>query len=156
MNSSSETTFGKSLRLARESKKLTQTQLADLAGTSQQNIAGMEAGRSLPKQAIFDKLCEVFGQHSSVAQLPPRGVIRMGYDVVEDVMEKSRSIPLHTSSQQPLSPQAQELAELFDMLPQDKLTRVAVHRQCTGLLLEHLARASTPAVLATDVQAHRL
>ncbi len=156
MNSSSETTFGKSLRLARESKKLTQTQLADIVGTSQQNIAGMEAGRSLPKQAIFDKLCEVFGQHSSVAQLPPRGVIRMGYDVVEDVMEKSRSTPQRTLSQPPLSPQAQELAELFDMLPQDRLTRVAVHRQCTGLLLEHLSHAATSGALAIDALAHKL
>lgn len=160
MQNERETTFGSSLRLAREAKQLTQTQLANLVGTSQQNIAGMEAGRSLPKEAIYDKLCEVFGKHSDIAQLPPRGVIKLGYDTVENARVKSER--RHTVSEAApeykataLSPQARELAELFDMLPQDRLTRVAVHRECTGLLLAHLAHAATQVVSGVAVLEHK-
>ena len=143
MNSIPETTFGKSLRLEREARQLTQTQLAVLAGTSQQNIAGMEAGRSLPKEAIFEKLVEVFGKHSSVAQLPPRGVIKLGYDTVERVSHASKVKPVKAAAT--LSAQAQELGELFDMLPPDRITRTKAYYSCTQTLLEALQeRVPTP------------
>lgn len=154
MNEIPETTFGKSLRLEREARQLTQTQLATLVGTSQQNIAGMEAGRSLPKEAIFEKLVEVFGKHSSVAQLPPRGVIKMGYDTVERIAHTSKAKPA-ASSRATLSAKAQELGEVFDMLPPDRLVRESVYRECTGLILPHIDPASTPTSVAVSLLEHK-
>lgn len=69
------TTFGKALRAERERMGLTQKELADRVGTVQQSVGGWEAGRSLPRPEMFDKLVEVFGPHSPVAALPPRGQI---------------------------------------------------------------------------------
>jgi transcriptional regulator with XRE-family HTH domain len=67
--------------------ELTQTQLADAVGTTQQNVAGWEKGKSLPKQATFDRLVEVFGEHSVVAALPPRGEILLAHSAIDNAME---------------------------------------------------------------------
>ena len=70
----SRTTFGRALRAERESKggDWTQKHLADLVGTTQQNIGHWESGRSLPKEDAFEKLVEIFGPDSPIAALPPR------------------------------------------------------------------------------------
>ena len=72
MNSLENRNFARVLRAERNRLKMTQTQLAEAIGTSQQNVGGMERGLSLPRPELFDKMVEVFGKHSPVANLPPR------------------------------------------------------------------------------------
>lgn len=150
MNSTAETTFGKSLRLAREAKQLTQTQLAKIVGTSQQNIAGIEAGRSLPKDDLFDKLVEVFGRHSAVAQLPPRGVIKFGYDTVEDIRVKSAAVPQTTPNGY-----CDKLTALFNRLPDDEVIQAMAFSQCAQVLFALLSPAPTQALLTAPERARQ-
>lgn len=67
-----KSTFAKALRMERERLGLTQKELADKLGCAQQNVAGMENDKSLPKPDLHDKMIEVFGPNSPVAALPPR------------------------------------------------------------------------------------
>jgi len=71
------TTFGKALKAERERKELTQSQLAERLGTTQQNIGHWEAGRSLPKQETHERLLEVFGPDSVLSYMAPKGEIRV-------------------------------------------------------------------------------
>lgn len=64
--------FARVLRAERKRLEMTQVQLAEAIGTSQQNIGGMERGLSLPRPELHDKMVELFGRHSPVANLPPR------------------------------------------------------------------------------------
>jgi DNA-binding XRE family transcriptional regulator len=96
---SGKSTFAKALRMERERLGLTQKELAEKLGCAQQNIAGMENDKSLPKQDLHDKMIEVFGQHSPVAALPPRR------DIAE-LMERVSS-PMYSSRE----PQTTEAAE---------------------------------------------
>jgi transcriptional regulator with XRE-family HTH domain len=77
MEAQAVTTFGKILREERKRKKMNQSQLAELVGTTQQNIGHWEGGRTLPKQASYDKLLDVFGTDSRLSYLPTRGEIRL-------------------------------------------------------------------------------
>ena len=86
------TTFGKLLRQERKRKELNQTQLAELVGTTQQNIGNWEAGRNLPKQDAFDKLIEVFGKDSALALLPPKGEIRLEGKAVSSANTKAELV----------------------------------------------------------------
>lgn len=75
MNEQAATTFGAALKSERERMGLTQTELATRISTSQQNIAGWEKGRALPRQELFEKLVAHFGKDSPLAALPPRGTL---------------------------------------------------------------------------------
>jgi len=67
-----KSTFARALRMERERLGLTQKELAEKLGCAQQNIAGMENDKSLPKPDLHDKMVEIFGQTSPIAALPPR------------------------------------------------------------------------------------
>lgn len=66
------TTFGKAVRSERKRLGLTQKQLADKLGTSQQNAGGWETAKSFPGHDLFEKLVDLFGRDSPVASMPPR------------------------------------------------------------------------------------
>lgn len=71
-NSPAESTFAKALRSERKRMGLTQARLAEVLGTSQQNIAGMEKGLSLPRPDLHERMVDIFGNTSVIAALPPR------------------------------------------------------------------------------------
>ena len=71
-------TFAEALRTERRRMDLTQEELAVRLETSQQNVAAWEAGKSLPRPELQKALVEVFGPHSAIAALPPRGQIPRG------------------------------------------------------------------------------
>lgn len=77
----STTTYGAALRAERKAKGLSQFDLAKAAGTSQQNVGHWEAGRSMPRPELHDKLLAIFGEHSPLAALPPKGTINLGLSV---------------------------------------------------------------------------
>lgn len=60
---------------ARQAKKLTQKQLADLAGISQQTVAKIETGGTKRSNLIF-KLAKVLGHHASYFdnEIPKGGI----------------------------------------------------------------------------------
>lgn len=66
------TTFGKVLRQLRRDKELTQAQLAEKVGTSQQNIQGIEAGKSAPGNEIYERMLDFFGHDSLLSSVPPK------------------------------------------------------------------------------------
>lgn len=70
------TTVGKVLRAERERLNLTQKELGDKVGTSQQNIGGIEKGKSTPSDDLLDKLIELFGPGSPIAYTARRGEVR--------------------------------------------------------------------------------
>ena len=51
--------FGKRLRTARESRKLTQEQLSELTGLSNNYISNIERNRSIPSLETVGKICNV-------------------------------------------------------------------------------------------------
>ncbi|MER2552585.1 MAG: helix-turn-helix domain-containing protein [Thauera sp.] len=61
--------FSKRLIAAREAKGLTQVQLGEKLGVSQQTVAEWEAGRGFPRPARRDRLAEILGIEIG---LPPR------------------------------------------------------------------------------------
>ena len=135
MQDRSSTTFAKAVRAERKRLQMTQDQLAVAVGTTQQNVAGWEAGKSLPRPETFDRLVETFGPHSVVAALPPRGEIQMAYQLIEDVMVKSKG----EEAVGPLTLVAQaQAADPFAILR-------AMHEQ---MLVAHRPRALHDAMLA--------
>lgn len=64
-------TFGDVLRRDRERKELSQDALAKLLGVSQQAVANWESGASLPAKHRREKLYEVLGRDSLIAQFRP-------------------------------------------------------------------------------------
>lgn len=72
------TTYGAVLRAERKARGWNQSELAEKIGTSQQNVGHWEAGRTVPRIALHEKLLVLFGQDSPLAALPPRGSINLG------------------------------------------------------------------------------
>jgi DNA-binding XRE family transcriptional regulator len=85
--------FARVLRAERKRLQLTQVQLAQAIGTSQQNIGGMERGLSLPRPELHDKMVELFGQHSPVANLPPRRDVLIPGPSAEVIRRASQPLP---------------------------------------------------------------
>lgn len=136
-----QTTFAKALRAERQRLELTQTQLADKIGTSQQNVAAWEAGKSLPRPEVFDALVEVVGRHSVIAALPPRGEIPGGTELL-DANVAIYNAELSARNAVPSS-FAQALVILFDALPDDPVTRATVFSHATTVIL-NAGRAPAP------------
>ena len=88
-NTPAKTTYGKAVRAERKLRELTQEQLAKAVGTSQQNIGGIEAGRSLPRPDLHDKLVQFFGKHSPIAALPPRDEILLAANAIANAQASS-------------------------------------------------------------------
>ncbi|NMM13871.1 MAG: helix-turn-helix transcriptional regulator [Rhodoferax sp.] len=63
-------TFGYALNAERKRLGITQGQLAERTNTTQQNVAGLESDKSLPRPELFSKIIEVFGRDSILATLP--------------------------------------------------------------------------------------
>lgn len=64
-----QTTFGKALQNERITRGWTQRKLADMLGTSQQNVQGWESGKALPTEKFHQRMLEVFGEDSVLAYL---------------------------------------------------------------------------------------
>lgn len=142
MNTGS-TTFAKAIKLERNRLELTQTQLADAVGTTQQNVAGWERGKSLPKTPTWERLVELFGKDSIIAALPPRGEIPGG----NEIMYSNRAIltaqtqaeyshlkalpqPTPAPAQAPCEPHVAMLAAMFATLPDDPMVRALALGEC--------------------------
>lgn len=67
--------FGKALRRDRQLRELTQEQLGEMLGTTQQNVGSWERGRTSPRKEHLDKLLEIFGPDSQVAKIAAQGPI---------------------------------------------------------------------------------
>jgi transcriptional regulator with XRE-family HTH domain len=83
------TTYGKALKAERQRLDLTQAKLAEMAGTTQQNIQGIEAGRSIPGTDIHDKLVEIFGRHTPLVNTARRGDIVLAADAIANAKATS-------------------------------------------------------------------
>jgi len=94
--STANSTFAKALRSERKRMELTQAQLADRIGTSQQNIAGMEKGLSLPRPDLHDRMVDLFGSDSVIAALPPKRDLLLA---TEAIGKASATAALETISQ---------------------------------------------------------
>lgn len=64
----SELAFARALIAARASKGLTQSQLAELIGTRQPNIARLESGRGRPSVAMLEKLARALEISFEISQ----------------------------------------------------------------------------------------
>lgn len=65
-------TFGATLRTDRERLKMSQDQLADLLGVSQQAVANWEAGVSMPRRERRARLLQILGPGAELTKNPPR------------------------------------------------------------------------------------
>ncbi len=116
-------TFAKAVRAERKRLCMTQDQLALAVGTTQQNVAGWEASKSLPRPDIFDNLVEVFGPDSVVAGLPPRGQIQLTNQATEVTPPASSAF-------------MQAINILYEALPQDPVLRATVFNKVCNVILE--------------------
>lgn len=53
--------IGQAIKTLRLKQGMTQLQLADRCGISDQGISNIETGRTLPPKSTVEKLCQVFG-----------------------------------------------------------------------------------------------
>ena len=53
--------FGQAVRILRRKNSITQAQLAERCGLSQNAVCAIETGKSYPPKATIDKLCNAFG-----------------------------------------------------------------------------------------------
>ena len=60
--------FGRALRRDRQLREMTQDQLGEMLGTTQQNVGSWERGRTSPRKELLDKLLEIFGPDSQIAK----------------------------------------------------------------------------------------
>lgn len=67
--------FGRALRRDRQLREMTQDQLGEMLGTTQQNVGSWERGRTSPRKELLDKLLEIFGPDSQIAKVAARGPI---------------------------------------------------------------------------------
>ena len=65
--------FGRALRRDRQLREMTQDQLGEMLGTTQQNIGSWERGRTSPRKEHLDKLLEIFGPDSQIAGVAAQG-----------------------------------------------------------------------------------
>ncbi len=140
-----QTTFAKALRAERRRMELTQGELADKIGTSQQNVAAWEASKSLPRPELHDALVGVFGKHSVIAALPPRGEIPGGDEILRanqaiytaDLSARNATAaPPAQPAAAPLSAFATAIGVLFDALPEDQVARATVFSDVTTTILK--------------------
>lgn len=54
--------FAENLKLLRQSKKMTQSQLAELLGIDQRTMSAYEKGLCEPSLATLAKICEIFDE----------------------------------------------------------------------------------------------
>lgn len=54
--------FAENLKLLRQSKKMTQSQLAELLGIDQRTVSAYEKGLCEPRLATLAKICEIFDE----------------------------------------------------------------------------------------------
>ena len=54
--------FAANLKLLRQSKKMTQSQLAELLGIDQRTVSAYEKGLCEPSLATLAKICEIFDE----------------------------------------------------------------------------------------------
>ena len=54
--------FAENLKLLRQSKKMTQSQLAELLGIDQRTVSAYEKGLCEPSLATLAKICEIFDE----------------------------------------------------------------------------------------------
>ena len=152
MNTGS-TTFAKAVKLERNRLELTQTQLADAVGTTQQNVAGWERGKSLPKTPTWERLVELFGKDSIIAALPPRGEIPGGNEIMHSnrailtaqtkaEFSHIKSLPQPTPA--PTAPcddpHVALFATLFDKLPCDPMVRAMALGECAKCIQDVLSK----------------
>jgi transcriptional regulator with XRE-family HTH domain len=85
------------LATARRRAGLTQTQLADRAGTSQATISAYESGRKEPSVETFTRLLAACGAHLAVAygpeRLPSRQQLEHNGRVFAQVLELAEALP---------------------------------------------------------------
>ena len=101
--------FHDALFAERERVGLTQTQLANALGTSQQNVASWESGRSVPRARTLARLVEYFGPNSPIARLAPKGRLEPSVPVrlvstspgEPDVVQDLRTIWRNTAGDNP-------------------------------------------------------
>lgn len=74
--------IGENIRKIRLQKNITQKQLAEILGTSQQNLAQYEAGKRNPKPETTLKIAQALGVLSS--QIDPKLGETIGFDTPED------------------------------------------------------------------------
>lgn len=67
--------FGRALRRDRQLREMTQDQLGEMLGTTQQNVGSWERGRTSPRKELLDKLLEIFGPDSQIAKVAAQGPI---------------------------------------------------------------------------------
>ena len=150
MEAKKSTTFAKAVKLERLRLELTQTQLADAVGTTQQNVAGWESSKSLPKTPTWERLVELFGKNSPVAALPPRGEIPGG----DEIMRANRAILTaqtqaeYSTAKTPAPPAAALavcephvalLSALFSKLPEDPVVRALALGECAKVIQDAIA-----------------
>lgn len=142
--------FSKAVKAERLRLELTQTQLAELVGTTQQNVAGWERGKSLPKHPTWEKLCEVFGKHSIINNLPPKGEIPGGTEILlaNQVIDRAQTNAIHAlpapspCAMMPADPHVVMLSELFSKLPDDPMVRAMALGECAKCIQGAISASS--------------
>lgn len=136
--------FGRALRLERKRLGLTQTEVADRIGTSQQNVAGWEAGRAMPRQEMMAKVLQFFGQKSSLAQLPDRELLPSTLRLMQALANVKPAPAIDFSEQEVAAASEDELREALPVeLHQylDKPLRNRTIDYCSDKLAMEIVRA---------------
>jgi len=124
--STSETTFARALRSERIRVGLTQAQLSNKIETSQQNVAAMEKGLSLPRHDLYERMVAFFGNTSVIAALPPKRDLLMATEAIGKASASS-SAPMFQRRQESLS----EEEEVRPVIPEMRTPRLRRERNLT-------------------------
>jgi DNA-binding XRE family transcriptional regulator len=132
------TTYGKALKAERIRKELTQRQLADATGTTQQNIGGIEKGKSVPRPELHLAFLDLFGPHSPLNNASPRGAIiqiatRDAISNMRRATDNTGAVPAAKAPTE-YSEMADELARMFDNIPTAAHMRAKLFSQITNML----------------------
>ena len=103
-------TFGATLRTDRERLKMSQDQLAEMLGVSQQAVANWEAGVSMPRRERRARLLQILGPGSELATNPPR------YEFVPSE-DRPVSQPLRSLTGEPTEPEKMAANPDFNRRP---------------------------------------
>lgn len=139
--------FGAALAADRTAAGWTQEELAEKAGTTQQNIGNLENGRSKkPRPELWHRLVEVLGPSCTIAYLQPQGTVQLpAGQVSEQERRNDRMV---------FSAQARDIARQIDLIT-DQLAKDQVCAKCAVLISDKRVELANSQAGATTTPSPR-